>query len=517
MMVAPLNKSPRKTIELGAVYDASATTNEADFGQPIRGFEDYHFAPSIRSTTIGRFRSEVRNNAFLAGLVEEFPGAIGRPEVRQRTPDADFNSTVDRFIRLWGNMVTPERDSLHTVKEILWREMLIAGEIFAVLRPNGKIQLITSELCGSRSIAGQYAPRENGEYEMNGVVYNRSGTPIAYLFGKLNGYGLVDFSEPVEIPARFVIHVWRKDRVLMGRGLPWLLASLRPARDLYEICRSKTKQIKDANQISGAIEKDGAADWMDKQSELPDESNAAAEDENSPADRDTDEPITIKLTNGTFIGLEPGEKLHQLMSEYRAEDYKELIFILLHQISCPIGLPVELWFSGVGDVSYSGYKGLGTLWIGRRRRYQNFAKENFLDRLIGWRLAKATKESDVPPHPTGQTDLWEFRWREPQVLDDEKTAKANETRLKTGEVGVEDIWEELGYSPEEIFAKRRATYISLMKATGKIPEDADEDGIEVPELYLLRGLLPEEMKNAAAVPTEPPEEPEEPPIDPEEN
>ena len=173
---------------------------------------------------------------------------------------------------------------------------------------------------------------------------------------------------------------------------------------------------------------------------------------------------------------------------------------MLHAVSSPPGLPVELWFSGLGDVNYSGFKGLGTQWHRRRRELIEDCEERLLDPLHAWRMDKAFNEMDV--EPIGDTAVNDFShkwaWQRTAVLDEERDAKTNEIKLSSGESCLTDIWEQNGLDPDEEFDKRRQQYLKMRKAAGLAEEDKDVDQIKVPFEFLLTGELPEFRRQSSA-------------------
>ncbi|WP_438482737.1 phage portal protein [Oleiharenicola lentus] len=486
------NETPTRTILLSAYYDATATTTESDYGNFISLAEDYYFAGPQRSIALARLRREIRNNPYLAGLFNNFPSAIGFSNLRSRSSSKKYNDLKELFWYRWKKRVTRAGDSLRSCEEIILREMFVAGEIFIVLLVTGHIQLVPSEYCGSATTASAEV-KTDGTKEINGILYDANDRPIAYRFGKLNPSGTITFDGTTPVPAQFVIHVYNKDRVLMGRGLPWALPCLRPAHDLYEITRSKTKQIKDANTISGTIESEEAEEILKGMSSNPtasiNDDTATGETEDAAADKQDKQPVVISLKPGQFIALKKGEKLNMLKTQYQASDYKELVMLMLHAMSTPIGLPVELWFSGLGDVSYSGFKGLGTQWNARRRYILFFLEDRYLDRLHFWRISKAAKEGDLPPNPDKDDDLIDWAWRRTAVLDEEKEARANAQRLESGESSLADIWEANGLYPEEVFAQRRQLWIRGEIACGNLKEGDDHSAVIVPREFMYLGQI----------------------------
>ncbi|GHC02045.1 phage portal protein [Cerasicoccus arenae] len=491
--VAPKEKRSAVIQMAPGYYDASNTNRERDWGPVSSGgvFEDHHFTDATRSITLARLRKEIRNNPYLAGLVNKFPEAVGYSNLRSRTPVREYNEAKELFWFRWSKSVTVAGDSLRTLEEIILRELLIAGEVFLVLLNSGKVQVVPSEFCGSPWLNGASADSN----EINGIRYNAVGRPQSYRFGQSTIFGTVDFSDRAStvVQARNVLHVYHKDRVLMGRGLPWLLPSLATARDLYEITRAKTKQIKDVTSLIGYLKKSIDSEGIEKfmRGYDPEEE---AEPTAATADDAADEaPATgrkIVLAPGSFPELEEGESIELLNSEYQAQDYKELIMLMLHAISSPVGLPVELWFSGLGDVNYSGFKGLGTQWNARRKYILNLLEGNYLDRLHFWRINKAANEGELPPNPVNDDDLIEWAWKRTAVLDDEKHAKSVTLRLKSGERILADFWEEDGLYEEEVLERRRQFYIKAMIAAGELAADVDPTTVKVPLTFLLKNEIP---------------------------
>lgn len=482
---------PKKTVAFSAYYAAAERSHLRDYGTARLGPEEQFFNEQTRSLVLARFRREVRNNPFLSALYRKFPESMGASRLRSASSSKDYNEGKDLFWKRYAKNCTSDGYSLAETERLLWGESLVAGELFTILHANGKIQPIASEFCGS-----PFGQTDRRPDERNGIIY-RNGRPIAYRFGTEDRNGFIDYSEKnsTVVPARFVNHWYRRDRVAMGRGLPWLLAALDPARDLYEIATAKTKQIKDANKLSGVIETQYPDNFLPSLSSPVDSDGAAlTETGASPADAqqntDAADEQVVEFKDGTLISLAPGEKVNMLMTQYHAEDYRELVFIMLHTISASIGLPTELWFSGIGEVNYSGFKGLGSQWGGTRRDYHALEEERFLNPLHFWRQSKAVKEGDQPKHPDADEDRIQWAHTRAAVLDEERESKANATKLESGESGLEDIWRDKGLTAAEVFAQRRQTYIRALQATGDMSDSVNPESVAVPLEFLLFNTLP---------------------------
>lgn len=451
--------------------------------------EDRLFTDWTRRIVLRRIRHEVRNNPYLAGLVAKFPEAVGSGQYKVRVGDKDYKTEVETAFYRSSKNIEVSGESFESVQRIAFQEMMITGEVFIVLLANGKIQLIPSENCAQ--------PPNPPANCINGIERDGDGKPIAYWFGAKDQYDNISFQDvasPVE--ARNVIHLYDRDRVAMGRGLPWIISSICSARDLYEITRSKTKQIKDANSISGVIKKNGGD--FTAQMALSQAQAMATSTGQSLADSTETVPSTnnrvVRLEAGTLFELEPGEDITTVMNQYQANDYNQLIMLMLHAISTPVGLPVELWFSGLGDVNYSGFKGLGVQWDSRRKHVIGIIENKFLNRFAVWWVQWNRKRGNLPAAPDGyDDDDFAWVWKKTAVLDEEKEAKARKLRLETGYNDLAKEWEDAGFMPDEVLDARIVFWKSARAKAG-LPE------APCPLEYLLNNKLPELAPVALPIP-----------------
>lgn len=474
-----------KTVTASLAYEASAWSDVArDWGnadsQIFNYSEDQLFNDITRRVVLRRIRHEVRNNPYLAGLVAKFPEAIGFGTYKVRVGDKTYKEEIETKFFRDGKTIEISGENFQSVQRIVVQELLITGEVFIVLLKNGKIQLIPSENCAQ--------PPSPPVGCINGIERDADGRPTAYWFGAKDQWGNLSFfdvSAPVD--ARNVIHLYDRDRVAMGRGLPWIISSICTARDLYEITHSKTRQIKDANSISGVIKKNGSD--FTAQIALSQAQALATATGDSLADS-TETTLTtnnrvVKLEAGTLFELEPGEDITTVMNQYQATDYNQLIMLMLHAISTPVGLPVELWFSGLGDVNYSGFKGLGVQWDSRRKHVISIIENKFLNRFAVWWIQWNRKRGNVPAAPDGyDDDDFAFVWKKTAVLDEEKEAKARKARLECGYTDLAKEWEDAGFMPEEVLDARVVFWNQAREKAGLPPEPC-------PMEYLLNNKLPE--------------------------
>lgn len=480
-----------KTVTASLGYEAGAWADTVrDWGMAdatVFNFsEDKLFNDITRRLVLRRIRHEVRNNPYLAGLVAKFPEAVGTGQFKVRVGEKDYKKIVEDAFYRAGKVLEISGETFSSVQRIAIQELLITGEVFIVLLSNGKVQLVPSENCAN--------PPTPGANCINGIERNEDGKPTGYWFCAMDQWGnpsWADVSAPVD--ARNVIHLYDRDRVAMGRGLPWIIASICTARDLYEITHSKTKQIKDANSISGVIKKN-APDFT-QQTAIAQAQALATVTGDTLANTTEITPITnnrvVKLEAGTLFELEPGEDVTTVMSSYQAQDYNQLIMLMLHAISSPVGLPVELWFSGLGDVNYSGFKGLGVQWDGRRKHIIDLIENKFLNRFAVWWIQWNRKRGNLPASPDGyDDDDFAFVWRKTAVLDEDKEASARQKRLDTGFTDLSKEWEDSGFMTEEVLDARKVFW-DQARAKAGLP------AAPCPLSFMLKNELPQDSAHSS--------------------
>lgn len=472
-------------------YDAASTVDrERDWGY-LWGAEseDYRFDSYARATVIGRARRERRNNPFLDGYINGFASEMGTSRLRSRTGINDFDRAKEQWwydrvaLRAaWGGL------TLRELEKVIWNELFLAGEVFLIMLKDGRVRVVRSELCGATPVV---KPLPN---ERNGIVYDPNGEPIAYRFGKMNANGLIDFSDTTVISADYVIHILDRDCADMGRGIPWVTSSLTAARDIWELFRSKVTQIKAANKVFGIRHKKSLEDDLVQGAEFDDE----PEDEDSPADKAPTVAVTdqgVELRNGMLITLEEeGEDIKLLEAKYHTTDHVEMITHMLCTISAPRGLPVEKWYNGIGNASFSGSKAINMLWASRRKDNHQMIEDKFFGRYQFWRSSKASKAGEIPESPfRGAHRLVSYGWTNTSNVDDEKEAKAAKVRIESGQSDLETELELRGDFIDEAFVRRAKIWKQMEEARG-----GDRNSIP-PRSFMLRGALPEDEESDSQV------------------
>src|SRR6056297_3630528 len=163
-----------------------------------------------RVSIISYLRRSLRNNPLLAAIARTYAETIGTPTVHCVTEDEEYNDQREKYLNEYGDRIMqPYGQDLRTFSSILSIEELIAGEWFLIEQPDGTVQFIPSELCGSPTAS------QKQENEQQGIIYWKDGRIRAYRFGvRLNknsnfmqsriSYRIKDGAQI--IPAARVIH-----------------------------------------------------------------------------------------------------------------------------------------------------------------------------------------------------------------------------------------------------------------------------------------------------------------------
>ncbi len=303
-----------------------------------------------RLTIITRLRQLVRDDPYAAALLSAYPTQIGTSTMSslagvdddQDEAASTFNDGHERMWIEFAKRVEYGGLSLHEVEQILWREDLIAGEMFFLKLKNGRLQMIPSEFCFS-----DYANILPDSPEADGVVVE-DGIVTGYRFGYRDKYGTLQPGKSIT-KAENVIHFFFQDRPEQRRGVPRLSPVLNVLQDIYEICGAKVNQVKTQSFISGVVTKNyapaDAADMMRGQ--------------NSDGTRSDYQD----LRGGALYYMETGEDMKPFQSSINANDFDEFLKSRLEAVGGAVGMPPECWIEGFRDSNYSSARATVSTWI----------------------------------------------------------------------------------------------------------------------------------------------------------
>lgn len=488
-------------IGTGTPYHAAQTTRHRQFpgelgvfGVRPRPEEDY-LRPYDRAVIISRTRIMVRNNPWLAAIFLAYVQEIGTPTYKSAAILADseatrtYNDRRERLFERWASDCESGDDlSLAEVVEIAGFEDLVAGELFIVKLATGELQLVPSELCGSAKTGSAHLagatyldglPVAPGTVEKDGLL--RLGRRVVgYRFAARDAEsGAVDFEKSSFLVRReYVRHLYDRDRVEQGRGVPKVAPILGKLQDLFETTDARSQQVKNAACLSMWITKNidpyGYAEAMKGAMRVGNVQDAVALKEIA------DQRSAYKeLRAGAVYYGATNESVNLIEPKLNAADWIEH-YIGLCQICCACldGMPVEVGIEGFRRSTYSSARATMNKWKRNVRRRRARLETKLLDDLQLWITRRAELFGDLPPVPVAQAEECLWGWPPIPEIDGTKTAAQNAVELANGSTNLRRIYADKGLHYEiEVrqYAEERIQFVRALaaeaQATLKLPAD----------------------------------------------
>jgi lambda family phage portal protein len=401
-----------------------------------------------RNVIVSRLRHLVRNDPYVAAMVNTFAVHIGNSTLRSKTTEATFNDLVERVWLDWSDDCEVTGLSLPEVEEIIYLELLVAGELFFLKLTDGRVQIIPSEYV--------FSPADAPENEVQGIQYDGVGSATAYRIGYRDPKGQLRAGETT-VPAAQVIHLFKKDRAEMGRGVPWLAAALPAIQDLAELVQAKVQAVKAQSFISAVVTSNNTSD-MPTLADGFDSAGARSR--------------YATLKNGTIIYLEPGEDIKTVQAAFQSTDFNEFVLSRLRAIGATIQMPLELFIEGFRDSNYSSARATNLIWGRKVKAIRRLVEHRVLEPLAAWVIERARAAKALKP-PADYDGEFAFGWPTLPAIDEAKEAQANVMKLAAGLTTYTAIYAENNlFFDDEVKTRARDArlIIDAAKAEGVSPQ-----------------------------------------------
>jgi len=444
-----------------ARFDAAQTTrdNAKHWAYADQLSADMEASPEVRRTLRMRSRYEVANNSYARGLVQMLANdTIGTgPRLQMLTSDESFNDEVERSFARWAEAVRLA-PKLRTMRMARCQD----GEAFAVLATNPKIRSpvkLDLMLIEADRVSGGIHLLDDGQ-SVDGITFDAWGNPASYRVLKYHP-GDVRFAsgeEAIDVPAEYMIHIFRQDRPGLHRGVPELTSAL----PLFAQLRRYNLAV-----LSAA---EAAADF------------AAILYTDAPPNGESEEvePMdTIPLERNMMLTVPAGWRMDQLDPKQPAANHAEFVKIILSEIA---RCAVTTYGTLAGD--YSGHN-----YASGRLDNQIYQKSILVDRSF-WEMEVLNRIFEAwfreylltirsVQSPDDKHHIW--YWDAFVHVDPSKEAKAQETRLKnlTTTLAAECAKDGRDYLS---VLRQRAKEIKLMRELGIPIEDELSVTNDNPEL-----------------------------------
>lgn len=428
-------------------YEAAGLGRRSSAWRPRSTSADVEISaagPRLRA----RMRDLVRNAPFAAEAVTAWTDYLvgAGIEPRAKTGDAKLD---DRLNGLWADWA-PQADAdgaggFHALISLAVRQMIEGGDCF--LRRRGRraedglavpfqVQLYEAEHLDETKMTFTSL---NGFKTNRGIEYDAAGRRTAYhLYKDHPGeIGVMRTLEASRVPAEFVAHLYRRDRV-QQRGVPWGASVVHKLKELDDWHEAELVRKKiEACAVAFVVNPDAGDEPL-----TPGALDAAG----SPYAVDANGTLVEQFEPGLIAYLNGGK-------DVRFNDPKstggvgEWNAVQQHAIAAGWGMPYEIL---TGDLSRVNYSSIRTGLIKFRQRAERYQWHVVIpiacQRIWDW-FTEAAYANKLIDKPTARVE-----WSPPRVeeVDRTKEALADLAELRAGTTSLQQVISRKGYNWKEL-------------------------------------------------------------------
>lgn len=363
--------------------------------------------PQLRN----RCEYEARRNPTITGVIETYIidmiGEIG-PTLQIQTDDAKFNDEAEAYWNNWW--ANPDLNGelsgvewLAMCIRLLWTcgEHLtqIVGDPDDQMRP--KLLTVHPRRLGALS----YWTIDS----VMGVRRTPTGKPISYYIQDVNESNMWNLPLTIrEIPARDVVHDFRRIEPGQARGIPWLATSLQTIADLYDYDLAVLDAAKMAADFSVVLHKkmEGARD------------------------RGVILNETTEIPRRSMFSLPPGYEASQIKAEQPGTSYLEHRSARMAELGRPVGMPLMMIQLDSSAHNYSSARFDGQVYQRGIKAVQGWTARRTLLRLVNLIVRDGVLAGQVKPYAKNYKVEW--TWPSMPHVDPAKEQAADHGAMEDG-------------------------------------------------------------------------------------
>lgn len=455
----------RDRLALGAI---SKIANRYDGGRVTRRTQGWLPQDATPTTLIdsdlpmlrARARDLVRNNPYASAGLDILVGyQVGTGIVPQsQTGDDALDTAANELWARWAPFADGAgRHDIYGLQAQAARTRSEAGESLVLLRP---LPAAEARRTGTPvplalhvwepdhlDLTPGFAARD--AEIVQGVRLDQWGRPLAYRIRTTHPAAPIANQDTVEIPARYLLHLYRQDRPGQLRGVPDLAPVMTRLRMLDEYEDATLAQAIVQACVAAFVRSGAPAG----QSPLSAPAGSNATDGNGNAI-----PPTRRVTPGMIERLFPGEEV-DFLTPSGSGAFSEFAGHQLRAVATGLGLTYDLV---TGDLSQANYSSLRAGRLAFKRRLEQAQWLMLVPRLCQpvWDafIAAAQADGALPDRP----GPWPVEWAPPrfEMVDPLKDTAAIRDQLRLGLITWGQAVAEMGWD-----AKRQAEEIARWNAT----------------------------------------------------
>lgn len=303
---------------------------------------------------VSRARDLVRNSTHVSGALERIANNVIytgiKPQAARLTDsgelDHGFNRKLEQHFKDWAEADEVGFDDIQRlILNHLWQD----GECLLRFYPDPDlmkqgiaplgVELLECDHLDS-SVDGL---RENGNFAIRGVEFNRKGHPVAYhLFSEHPGdMRRLMSRESVRVPAMWVRHIFMPKRASQHRGISWMAPVIMEMRDFSE--------FQDSHRIVARLM---AAFGFFVETPYPELQNPLGlEDSDTPERPEAFIPDYVEP--GQVVTLPSGSKVNEAQFNHPGTTYEPYVKTSLRGSSTGFGMSYEAFSNDYSDASYA--------------------------------------------------------------------------------------------------------------------------------------------------------------------
>jgi len=451
-------------------YGAATEIRRSPGSIPAGGSADFHLNTNDRDTLIRYSRGLDRDSALFQGLHRSaITNILGHGFTLQANTG---NKKTDRKIeKLWRDWCRrPEirgMDRWKGVEHLALSDMMVAGDVGAILLDSGKIQMIEAE----RIDHGRTKPRAADNRIVNGIELDHYGTPQRFYIKDYDTKSAKTSGRARAIERDLFAFAAYRRRSSQTRGVPALVAAFSDMNRLSDILSSEAASWQILSRLAVARKQEDAPELAVTKAKADDNEDSDTEDL---ADFVHDVGMAL-IFNG-----KPGESIEGIAHNIPGPNFPESVRVFLRLLGLPLGLPLELITLDWSQTNYSSARAALEQAFVEFSRWQDRLIDNWHTPIYEWKVRRWIAEGQVADTPTATDHTWitpQFPW-----LDQLKEAQAWGMKLDRG----------LTTHGEALKSTNRDRHDWLDVRERELGEAADVVGRLVeahPELEQLRGQL----------------------------
>lgn len=408
---------------------------------------DAEASSDVRKILRVRSRYEINNNSYARGIVLTLAhDSVGTgPRLQMLTGDGRLNNTIEAAFLTWAKEINLAA-KLRTVRMARCQD----GEAFILManNPNLKHENVKLDL---QLIESDRVTEDNFNRDpscIDGVTFDRFGNPTHYRVLKYHpgGEWLAPEDATINVPAEFMIHIFRQDRPGQHRGVP----EITPALPLFAQLRRFTLAV-----LSAA---EAAADFAGiLYTDAPPDGEA---ERISPFD-------SFQLERNMLLTMPGGWKMGQLDPKQPATTYAEFKREILNEIARCLNMPFNIAAGNSSGYNYASGRLDHQTYYKSIKVDQEFTASVILDRILELWLREYTLANGITLESFEHTWFWDGM----EHVDPAKEANAQATKLKSRTTTLANEYAKQGRDWEAEL-RQIAAEEKLMKELGLVAEEA---------------------------------------------